>query len=143
MNNQHSRDKSMDKIKALSVASTVMVSLAATVMLCACGNGTVGSTASSATQQLPSHMQSTEGRLDCAQGVVKTMEGFYYFCPIDSSAWLTLDNQHYAKLFAGQTVKMRGFFNYDSKSISIVSIQPVVAIDTKSANKLTVENIDR
>ena len=80
-----------------------------------------------ATQQLPADMQSTEGKLGSSQGTVTIKKGFYYFAPTGSTSkgWFRLDKQQYVKQFVGKTVKVNGYFNYDSKSISVVSLQVV------------------
>jgi hypothetical protein len=89
-----------------------------------------------ATQQLPSHIQSTEGRLSSAQGVIRIRSGLYYLAPTNSkNGWLSLDKQSYAKQFAGQSVVVRGYFNYDSNSINVLTLQAVTSANGRGKKK--------
>jgi hypothetical protein len=117
-------------------STALLVSLLAAITLYGCG---LNSNSELATEQLPDHMQSTEGRVSSAQGLITTRNGFYYLSPVgsttNSAGWLRLDKQQYVKQFAGHTVKVCGFFNYDSNSIRVLSIQAVDSGESKSANK--------
>jgi hypothetical protein len=123
------------KIKEeMKLLATTLSLFFAVVTLSAGGN----SKPDLATQQMPSHMQSTEGRLDSAQGVIRAKSGLYYLAPTKAtSGWFSLDKQSYAKKFAGQTVKVYGFFNYDSKSITVVSFKVMASSGTKGINEQT------
>ena len=119
-------------------ATIILASLIATVVLYGCA---INRSAERATEQLAPDMQSTEGRLDSTKGLVMLQNGLYYLSPTgltsNSSRWLKLDKQQYVKQFAGQTVSVSGYSDYDKKSISVVSIQTAASGDTTDSTKQT------
>lgn len=78
-----------------------------------------------ADENLPPHLQATEGRLFTRQGEIKEQRGRYYLSSLGGQPLFGIDRQSYAAQFVNKPVNVTGFFNYDQGSVNVTKITPI------------------